>query len=272
MTAILSSSISLPNNYRDPSNYETFFSAEEREEIENEYLKVRELSAIGKPGESCKNNLFFGFFLDGTRNSYAKSLDKQNHTESNIARLYSAYPGQSVPGVLPATTEWKHQPASYNNYFRVYTPGVGTAFAKVKDTGEGRDAMMGAAFAALGERRIIWTLAQAINNLHRYYRKSALLSEGDILALCREVSLTAQSLADMTGPSAGDIYGDAAKTSSARQAFEAVLKKLHSAIRLYMVDPRLGRPFNIDPGQVKEIFVSVFGFSRGATAARAFAN
>ncbi|MCV6022935.1 hypothetical protein OFO93_41155, partial [Escherichia coli] len=39
-----------------------------------------------------------------------------------------------------------------------------------------------------------------------------------------------------------------------------------------MPDPHTGQPQRVDPGIVRHLYVSAFGFSRGATAARVFAN
>jgi hypothetical protein len=58
----------------------------------------------------------------------------------------------------------------------------------------------------------------------------------------------------------------------ARQEFEELLRKLHDAVSRHWPDGKTGKPAKIDPGIVKTIYVSVFGFSRGATEARAFAN
>ena len=70
----------------------------------------RESAPIGQPGASCKPNLFFGFFHDGTGNNFSDSIEKKNSSHTNVARLSSCYPGRSVPG-------------------------VGTAFTRVGDTG-----------------------------------------------------------------------------------------------------------------------------------------
>jgi hypothetical protein len=60
--------------------------------------------------------------------------------------------------------------------------------------------------------------------------------------------------------------------SCARREFEKLLSKLHSALSKHWPDPKSGKPEKVDPGIVKKIYVSIFGFSRGATQARAFTN
>jgi len=59
---------------------------------------------------------------------------------------------------------------------------------------------------------------------------------------------------------------------SARKQFETVLRDLHKAIQDHMPDQYGCKPQTTAPGWVQQIYVSVFGFSRGATSARAFAN
>jgi hypothetical protein len=134
MTAELASSFDAEGiDYTDPSNKERFFSSEER----NKKIKPfedRESAPIGQPGAACKPNLFFGFFHDGTRNNYGESIKNKNHTHSNIARLYSCYPGYSVPGVIVDEPEWKYRMDQFKNYFRVYIPGVGTRERKARKT------------------------------------------------------------------------------------------------------------------------------------------
>lgn len=54
--------------------------------------------------------------------------------------------------------------------------------------------------------------------------------------------------------------------------FEEVLLRLHDAVSRHWPDEKTGKPAKIEPGIVKTIYVSVFGFSRGATEARVFVN
>ena len=262
--------------YTDPSSPKRFFSISELDALDK-LLATRERVPIGQPTESCKRNLFFGFFIDGTRNNFKTSLEAVNFTQTNVARLYSAFPGQSVPGVLPAQTEWTHEPRQFSNYFRVYTPGVGTPFPLVGDSGTGADKTLGGAAALYGMRRIVWTLVQAINNLHWYFVKQPLIMEGEAREIADRITLSAEEMLQLRSRASG--AKPVVTTPSVSVAklttyaeFQRLLHRLHSAIQLYMPDPKSGRPRNSDPGQVKEIFVSAFGFSRGAAEARVFAN
>lgn len=251
------------------AKFEGFFGVDEAGVINKEY-QSREQPRVHIPSESCNTNLFFGFFFDGTNNSYAEAEPLK--CMSNVARLYDCFPGRSVPGVLPAATDWKHKPAEYTHFFKVYAPGVGTKFPQVGDSGEGRDRTAGAAFGAMGERRIIWALAQAINNVHRYFYKARLIEPSEI-ELLKRVVLNKGSLLTMAGdvpPESRD--ADRMINQVATNEFKKILARLHWAVKPHWSDPRTGCPAKIDPGIVKTIYVSVFGYSRGATQARAFAN
>jgi hypothetical protein len=247
-----------------------FFGPDVAEDIRRRF-EVREQPAVGVPGKSCETNLFFGFFFDGTKNNYIQAETIKNH--SNVARLYDCYPGLSVPGILPASTDWQHKPERYTHFFKVYVPGVSSPFPQVGDTGTGLDEATGGASGAYGERRIIWALLQSINNVHRYFLKAPLVTQGEIDVLVRRIVLNKYARTMMTDPGSG--YSIASGNSinlRARQEFKKVLLRLKAAIAQHRPDPKTGKPSKIDPAIVKRIFVSTFGFSRGATEARVFAN
>jgi hypothetical protein len=74
----------LENNFLDPSNKEMFFPGQDQVKI-RQYL-ARERPPKCDPGASCNLNLFLGFFLDGTRNNYGKSIKDGLYDYSNVAR------------------------------------------------------------------------------------------------------------------------------------------------------------------------------------------
>lgn len=226
----------------------------------------RELPPIGNPRESCSTNLFFGFFFDGTKNNYV--LADRDHTHSNVARLYDCFPGLSVPGVLPTSTDWEYDPKQFSHFFRVYVPGVGSPFEAVDDDGT---SILGGGAGRFAEHRIVWALLQAINNVHRYFHRNPLLSGADCKRLLARVVLNAAQLDGMVPPERSEPRSRIGSRAT-RYEFENVLRALHSAVRTHWTDPSTGRPGKIDPGIVKTIYLSAFGFSRGAARARAFAN
>ena len=232
----------------------------------------RQQPKLNVPGASCKTELFFGFFFDGTKNSYLDSdtlradrSAKLNH--SNVARLYDCFPGLSVPRVLPATTDWEYKPAQFTHFFRVYVPGVAMPFKEIKDAAEG---IKGGAFGAGGEARIVWALIQAINNVHRYFRKVPLIDNEEAANLAQRISLNRGRLARLLSERAGSIRSSDGLTPQSE--FKGVLQRLYSALSLHVTDKTSGRPAKIDPGIVTNINISIFGFSRGSAQARAFAN
>jgi hypothetical protein len=256
----------------DPSNYQVFFSEKNQRNIKDNFLP-REQAPIGKPGKSCENNLFLGFFFDGTRNNYALSEEaKGRNTHSNVARLFDAYPGKPFAPlrVLGKGVAWDDE-AQYPNYFRIYTPGVGTPFEEVNDTGEQgtpvlTDGGSGAAFARWGERRLIWALSQAINAVHLYFKKETLLKPQDIKELMSKLTLDGRQL------KAAPLYVDLGRAATTKAHLEQLLVRLHQSIKSHMPKAVTGQDPKVDPGIVKHIYVSAFGFSRGAAAARAYTN
>lgn len=253
--------------FASAENKSKFFNSAEAKIIER--FEFREFAAIGVPAESCKTNLFFGFFFDGTKNNYVLAEKGKNH--SNVARLYDCYPGLSVPGVLPTSTDWQYKRSNYTHFFKTYIPGVASPFKEVGDSGAGIDGARGAAMGYRGEARIVWALIQAINNVHRYFLKSPLVSADETAALVSQIELTAQRRRAM---GARSIFGSAMENENkrTRDQFAKILQRLHAAVSRHWPDKRTGRPKQIDPGMVQKIHVSIFGFSRGATQARAFIN
>ena len=167
--------------YAEAAQTNIFFPKVNNQALEQ--FANREQPSIGSPAESCKTNLFFGFFFDGTKNNYIKANASNNH--SNVARLYDCFPGKSVPGVLPKDTDWQYNPSRYTHFFKVYVPGVSSPFAQVGDSGEGLDGITGGASGKMGEHRIVWALVQAINNVHRYFFSVPLILQEETSTLLK---------------------------------------------------------------------------------------
>jgi hypothetical protein len=263
MTAILCPPL-LPS-FGKAAHFNDFFETPKDRKIRD--LEHREQQIIGAPGESCKTNLFFGFFFDGTKNNYVLAEKGLNH--SNVARLYDCYPGLSIPGVLPKIADWEYKPSNFTHFFKTYIPGVASPFKEINDSGAGRELTLGAASGYRGEARIVWALIQAINNVHRYFLKTPLVSAEEAVSLVSQFDLSRASLAGMGTDMTGSISSRDRKT---REAFEKILRRLHAAVGQHWPDPTTGHPKKIDPGMVMTIHVAIFGFSRGATQARAFTN
>lgn len=274
MNAKLASIVS--SDFQNPSNNKFFFSTDDRNVIKD--LEEREVN--NNPLQPCHTNLFIGSFFDGTGNNYEADLAKGDKSQSNVARLYSAYPGLSVPGVLPLETEWVTDIADYQNYFRIYTPGIGTRFTQVGDSGEGFwDETLGGGTGRWGEVRILWGLAQIINVISRYFIKKSIISNEDVKKF--DGILTSDAL----GVNIGEVVS---RTESLRNATYAPavslddiavvklkgwLGKLYDAISPHMIELNGDVfPENKDPGIIKNIYLSTFGFSRGSALARVYSN
>lgn len=259
----------IPDSFADAPNIKAIFR-DEKQILD--ILAAREQPKLNVPGESCKTELFLGFFFDGTRNNYAESdtprsdgTAKLNHT--NVARLYDCFPGMSVPGVLPRIADWDFNLDRYSHFFRVYVPGVGTPFKQIGDSG----GASGAGFGTGGEGRIIWALVQAMNCIHRYFLKMPIFGNDEAYRLAHSVSLGQKQLRETKpGPKWAETF--ARNTDTTCTEFTDLLKRLHAALAPNLIDKLLGRPQKIDPGIVKKINISIFGFSRGSAQARAFAS
>lgn len=259
----------LSDEIRFAHDFDKFFTPAERKQIER--LEVREHLRSSNPHVGCDTNIFAAFFFDGTKNNYVKAEPSLNH--SNVARLYDCYPGLAVPGVLPDSTKWLHNAGEYTHFFKAYIPGVSSPFDAVGDDGEG---MAGGAFGSGGERRIIWALLQAINNIHRFFNKTLLISWDEAKELSDSINMSADQREAMTQdpPQQGSREYTRAKVArfDAKFAFTKLLKRLHRAVSQHWPAAPSGMPAKIDPGILRRIYFSVFGFSRGSTQARVFTN
>jgi hypothetical protein len=220
----------------------------------------------------CRSNLYFGFFFDGTKNNYEKANADKSH--SNVVRLYDSFPGRSTSGVLNSGTDWK-EPATpiYPHCFRTYIPGVSSPFSLVKDSGEGLDYSFGAAGGRHGERRIAWALIQAVNNVHRFFFKDTpLVSSSETTRLACSMDLDHWYRDEMYSARRSEPPADGSPSyQDTYLELQKLLKKLQAAVALHRSDGGK-RPAKCSPVIVNEIHVSTFGFSRGATQARAFTN
>lgn len=112
---------------------------------------------------------------------------------------------------------------------------------------------------------MIWALAQAINAVHRYFLKAPLLSNNEILDLSRRVELDRYHL------KAKPVFIGMDQAPNTMAMFQQVLLRLHGALSIHMHAPG-AQPAKVDPGVLQNIYVSAFGFSRGAAAARVFSR
>lgn len=214
----------------------------------------------------CELSLHIGLFFDGTGNNQDwveegfATTQRDRHKDSNVARLFRAYRKDEMAGFCP-----------------IYIPGVGTPFDQI---GEAAPSALGAACGAGGDGRINYGLLHVVNAIHSAISPSARLyaSEPTVLALCRngrlptdlppgdEVSCLARpedaaALRAVNMGSVGGLLLDAAGHAPQRTLF------------LRRACAQIAHKMKVNPKpQISEIFIDVYGFSRGAAAARTFCN
>lgn len=240
----------------NPADIKKFFDLKTEIPLIDEYIATRECPEMGRVPPSCDVNLAFGFFFDGTNNNLER--DRPYHNHSNVARLYLAFPGSDKGEA------WPDAKTKYPHYFRTYVPGVGTKFDAVGDTGEGEMKKDGLAFAKRGQNRIIWALVDALNHVHDYYLGEKLVNAATFLAQYN--ALVLPSFEDAGG---GFLNGGKSDIDKLGSAFTKTLGELHGKLNAYLP---IGAGKTKDKGVVKQIYYSIFGFSRGAAEARVFAN
>jgi type VI secretion system (T6SS) phospholipase Tle1-like effector len=216
----------------------------------------------------CEMALNIGVFFDGTGNNQDwvdpghGQTQLQRQKDSNVARLYRAYRDDDLEG-----------------YFRIYVPGVGTPFPKI---GEEKPATLGQAFGAGGDGRINFGLLQVINSIYWSISPNQRLYAPDdtIKALCRNGKRHATTGRDgrpqlaalkshedepalrrVNMEATGGLLLDLGAKAPQRLAF---FKRACRDIQAKMAEVR--KP------KITEIFIDVYGFSRGSAEARTFTN
>ncbi|NWE78205.1 T6SS phospholipase effector Tle1-like catalytic domain-containing protein [Pseudomonas yamanorum] len=202
----------------------------------------------------CCKTLHISLFFDGTGNNLNNDLylsDPKHPT--NIARLFRASIGEGHAGGTAHSRQAHYltDAAGVGNgeYFKYYMPGVGTPFPEVGDLNY---SALGLATAAFGEERINWGLMMIIDALRR------------TLALPRLDDASLQAAVKAMGAPAG--FEGSIGASFRRHQYEKQLGALAKPLRVALMQPSPGWP------KLLGIRLYVYGFSRGAAAARAFVS
>lgn len=193
----------------------------------------------------CEGNLNLGLFFDGTNNNMHADLDK--FKDSNVARLFRSYLDKPVKG-----------------YYCRYIPGVGTRFPEIREEGK---SSLGNGFAIGCEERVLFGLLWVINAIHRAaFNEQEFFNPAQVTALCCCQSINSSivrsddhaalaSLGLENGLRVPDTIGEGMRTTILKDQIKRLEKKLVK-----------GRPI------LKECFIDIFGFSRGAAEARVFCH
>lgn len=214
--------------------------------------------------EKCEYPLHIGLFFDGTGNNkdwegpeFTGGTQQERHKDSNVARLFRAYKGDDLAG-----------------YYRYYIPGVGTPFDNI---GEDGSSAFGMGFGAGGDARIVYGLLQILNAMHASLSNHniPMFQPDTVRALCSHGWLSIQTgtegnpnrlspvdqhaldkvgMKDQGGLLTinGITYRTTFLKAQLAQLAQKITEKRH---------PKL-----------VEVFIDVFGFSRGAAQARVFCN
>lgn len=192
----------------------------------------------------CEGNINIGLFFDGTGNN--RDADKGAFKHSNVARLHETYLDKPTRG-----------------YFPLYIPGVGTRFPEIREAGESN---LGSGFAIGCEQRVLYGLLHIFNSIHAGgFENQPMLSAAQVSALCcnglvqwdedSQDSVALGRLGLFRGLRMPYFGGDGKRLE--------ILKGLEKQLQAALIK---GRPI------IKECFIDVFGFSRGAAEARVFCS
>lgn len=222
---------------------------------ERDYQDALSVAAGRRVMLPCCKSLHISLFFDGTGNNLNNDLYESTPPHpTNIARLFRATIGDGHAGGTghrDSTSQRLTDAAGtgYGQYFKYYMPGVGTPFAEVGDLDY---TMLGLAGAWYGEERINWGLLMIIDALRRALGQPR-LDDASLLAAVKAMG---------TVPGMEWATGQTNRRVEFRKQLKAIEKPLHFA---------LSQP---QPGISKLLGIKLFvyGFSRGAAAARAFVS
>lgn len=219
---------------------------------ERDYQDALSVEAGRRVMPPCCKTLHISLCFDGTGNNLNNDffLSTPKHP-TNIARMFRASIGDGYAGGMGDAqgAGLVDLPGTGNGqYFKYYIPGVGTPFPEVEDLDY---STLGLALATAGEARINWGLMMIIDALRRAL-KLPRLDNAQLLA-----AVNAMGTASGFETASGHVHR--------YRGFYAQL----NALRVPLLNAMSQRP-----GQSRLLGVKlyVYGFSRGAAAARAFVS
>lgn len=222
-------------------------------ELEQRYHDALCVAAGYRVTPPCCKTLHISLFFDGTGNNLNNDLfQSQIAHPTNIARLFRATIGDGLAGGtghlgLKASGLTDATGTGYGQYFKYYMPGVGTPFAEVGDLDYSTFGLAGGWF---GEERINWALLMIIDALRRTLGEP-LLDNDTLRAAVKAM---------------GTWKGSDSGRDSRKAQFFRQLNALEKPLRIALTQPQPGI------SKLLGIKLYVYGFSRGAAAARAFVS
>lgn len=226
---------------------------------EGESARAMGKSALAGEAPSCPQILHVNLFFDGTNNNLEwDTKDAIKPTHSNVARLFRACSDRHAVGE-----------------YATYIPGVGTPFPEI---GETEFSSLGKAFALGFGMRVAWGYTQLMNALHQAMAGDVLLYNPDARALSalidEDVIASNKTLGDIQGMLSG--VSPLAWVITAppklfvQQRLKTQLDRRHGV--LSALQKKHSKPGGQLNRSIQKVWVNVFGFSRGAAAARVFVN
>ena len=196
-------------------------------------------------GPPCMDVLNITLCFDGTNNHEPSDKLSKPPTTSNVARLYHASLGDPEGALQTRIGQLA--------FYRYYIPGVGTEFKEIHEFGPSDS---GLSMATGGENRINWGLTRLLDALKVSCREER-LAPADAYALIQKM-----------GTSVGM---DALGASLVTDGYARRKAVLQAPIREMQQKVELQNRMKTAP-LIKAMRLYVYGFSRGAAQARAFAN
>ena len=189
----------------------------------------------------CEVPLNIGLFFDGTNNNADRDEPDRGH--SNIVRLYNTHPS------MDSTKAELRRPGHYS----IYVPGAGTPFEannEIKESSEGKSTGKG------GQARILFGVIEIFNAIYKAFQ------QGQPLYTKQQV---AAKLKDFVNQVEQATSTDPERPRPTRNSW---LKELNEEMGKKISAARENAPKPVIP----DVFISVFGFSRGAAQAAAFCH
>lgn len=190
--------------------------------------------------EQCEIRANIGLFFDGTGNNArwvepsTSGTQEVRRKDSNVFRLSAAYPDDPAAGC-----------------FRFYIPGVGTPFPEI---GEHEPDGLGMGFGGGGEARITFGLVQVLNAMHAVVDSGGL----PMFQPAAVESLCSQGIPGVPLETGGLLSSSLNGTNQRKRLLTRFGAQLAEKIA------QSNKP------NLVEVFIDVFGFSRGAAEARVF--
>jgi hypothetical protein len=214
---------------------------------------LQEAAGHRVPTPCCKT-LHITLCFDGTNNNLNNDLyDSEPPHPTNIARLFRASIGEGHAGgtVHRSQARGLVDAAGTGNgqFFKYYMPGVGTPFPEIGDLDY---SLTGLAFGARGEDRLNWALLMLIDALRRALGQPRL----DNAKLAAAVS----AMGTVPGMQWGTGHANRSR------GFHKQLAALYKPLSVALKQPYAGQP------KLLGLKLYVYGFSRGAAAARALVS